>query len=342
MTAVEIIGILLALIAILVALFIARRQAKAMKQEAAQITKLTEIGEATKRIGKETHDTAKTIRSDSYTYEVMKNFFGINQNTPLSYECFFPVIYDRRPLPYMAIGDYNALHIIQSLLGPKCVKLVPVEKNPVTVKQSTENNVIFLCTPHTNSALRAIAPPLTLSSTNTPILLGVEVPCWFADYEGKTVIYIAATKRHLTSPAEAEYERAAAISPGMPPEVSLDSVTDYAIILRTTTKEKKIVVVAGIHQYGTWIAGEFFRKLITPGALEPYESIFLSDQDFAAILWGEFNQSNYSVSRCNVLEEYIWIKKDNKWGRVEDKSTNMGVAPKRQSRLPAEPTTDCY
>lgn len=88
----QIIGIVLGIASIVVALFIYFRQDKVMKDQATQITKLTEIGEDTKCIGKETHETAKTIRSDSYTYQVMKNFFAVNQDTPPSYECIFPVI----------------------------------------------------------------------------------------------------------------------------------------------------------------------------------------------------------------------------------------------------------
>lgn len=190
-----------------------------------------------------------------------------------------------------------------------------------------QGNAIYLCTPYANPALRAIAPPLTLPAQNAPLLLGTEVPVWFGDDEGKKVIYIASSGRPLPSPAEPEYVRYSRRDNNVPWEPPATPVTDYALILRTTIEGKRIVVIAGIHQYGTWIGGEFFRKLITPGALQPHESIFLSDQDFAAVLWGDFDQTDYSVSRCNVLEEYVWTKTDNAWRRVEAASTASRIMP---------------
>ena len=113
----------------------------------------------------------------------------------------FPVNHVGRPLPSIFAGDYHALHVIQSLLGNDSIELVLVSSKQANkvdkdlAKELANSDVIYLCTPHSNSELKRIAPliehPL---EEQIPNFNGIDIPCWFANKldEGssKRVIWI--------------------------------------------------------------------------------------------------------------------------------------------------------
>lgn len=243
--------------------------------------------------------------------------------------------YDRKPLPSIVVGDYHALHVLQTLMGTDRIELAPVcipAKDSLTeVNYRIDTNVIYLCTPQANKELKCFAPPIDLYSDKPPMFKDIELPCWFTGDNNKKAILIYGNKRPLPSPAEPDYDRASQLLEGQAYRPPTDITTDYAILLRLTVDGKKVVVVAGIHQYGTWIAGDFFRRLTT-GEFSVYDHIFLSDNDFIAILWGEFNTKKFSVSRCNVLEELIWLRKESGWERIPPNSKENTAALTNKSR----------
>lgn len=301
MEPVGVIGVFLGLVSIGLSIYIAYRQGL-------QLHKMEQIGA-------DTHDTAEKIRSDARTHAVVRTFFSLGIDKQRSYKCLFPVSYNKRPLPYIVVGDYNALHVIQSLMGITNINLTPVNSSSQEIQTPISENVIYLCTPQSNPALNHVAPALNLPNDISPSLDGVALPCWFANENSRKLIYLVDDKRRLLSPAEKEYDLASQLVSGQIHQPLADTTTDYAILLRMTINQRKVIVIAGIHQYGTWIAGDFFRMLTGEQKLA-FSNIFLSDEDFVSVIWGEYSSKSFSVTRCNVLQDLIWTRRGDSWGRA--------------------------
>ncbi len=143
----------------------------------------------------------------------------------------------------------------------------------------------------------------------------VQLPCWFATQPGsfgssseQKIILIATadTKTVLTSPSEDDYSLAAAEKEKYIPCSNIFS--DYALLLRLSSPlhTTKCFVIAGIHQYGTWIASDFLRRLLRKGEYEDYRKVFLSNMDFAAIILGKFKSDTYEVDESDITIQYVW------------------------------------
>ncbi len=80
-----------------------------------------------------------------------------------------------------------------------------------------------------------------------------------------------------------------------------------------------MLVLAGIHQYGTWIAAEYFRKLAAGSDLGEGNEL-RSDRDFCAIVYGEFNPKSFRVTLCDIERHYLWFfdAQAGSWLRVTD------------------------
>lgn len=319
---IDIYSIIFGLLAIAVAFWIALHQHKQLKQ--------------LKKIGSETADTARKLRADTYTKEVISKFFSLREERPGRYKCVFPVYYDRRPLPSIIAGDYNALHVLQNLIGTDRLELKPVPTNPeeqntTVLQECLEGDAIYICTPQVNLALEKLAPAINLVDSSDPCIpkfIDIELPCWFAtDNRGQPVegndalgvlktkkIWIPELKRSLESGVENDYKLAAELERGSIYSPLSDKQEDYAILLRLTLGDRKVFVIAGIHQYGTWIGGDFFYQLASGKELK-HRDFLLADCDFF-IVWGEFNSKTFSVERSDILQDYFWIRKDASWERV--------------------------
>ena len=132
-------------------------------------------------------------------------------------------------------------------------------------------------------------------------------------------------KNHLentiTSPAEPLYAIAKEISDNKQALKEDDFkkyndkvVTDYGIFVRITTQNGKHTIIAGIHQYGTWIVGEYVNKLLSSKKVEDY-SLFSSNCDFIAIIWGEYYAPELKVRNTGIYNDCSWHKVDNSWIR---------------------------
>jgi hypothetical protein len=129
------------------------------------------------------------------------------------------------------------------------------------------------------------------------------------------------------SPVDEEYKLADALEEGTHPEIHTIKQTDYGVLARLTLpnfkregeniiadsdsrERRKVVVIAGIHQYGTWIAGECFKK-IALGEFKEYSEIFFGEADFMAVVRGDFETAKFQVTSCNV--EHIWHSDGERW-----------------------------
>lgn len=303
-------------LAIVISLFIAWRQKRQLR--------------SLEKIGLETADTARTLKTDVFVREIVENFFGVGSGRQELLKCVFPVYYDKRPLPFIVAGDYYALHVLQDLVGGdrlslKPVPMLPEQQDGEVPKDCLQGDAIYLCTPIANRALGTLAPAVELTDDSTapvlPMFGNLELPCWFAidkrgpDPRPTKKIWIPRLKLALESGAEDDYRSAESLDRWILYSPPTDSQQDYAIIARLTELDRKIIVVAGIHQHGTWIGGDFLKRLAEGERLR-WREVFLSHDDFVAVVWGELNSAAFQVMRCDVLQDYVWVRGDDGWKQV--------------------------
>lgn len=297
-------------------------------------------------ISEDTSDTAFALHTDSAKKDMAARLFGLQTKPTEQFRCFFPAHYQRRPLPFVFSGDYHALQVLQSLLH-KQIELRPVaateqskDDGPggaaspaaTTVKDSNglqnkwnddkPGGRIFLCSPQANHALAELAPAVSYGSTEPLEFEGVKLPCWFAKVppEKKTIwICDRGLSVNLPSPSESDYDFARELEPGKPYRPDNPIHVDLAILLRLTHSGRNNLVLAGIHQYGTWIAGDFLDRLTRDREFHP--EITRSD-DFLAVIWGEFNSETLLVGKCGIHHEYLWIRKNGEWHRQPVKGSD--------------------
>jgi len=316
---------------IFISLLIYWRQSIILKDQNEQLVQL-------RKIGSETADTAQKLRTETATRRIVNKFFSIQPERREPLKCVFPVYYNRRPLPFILAGDSYALYVLQNVIGSERLDLKMLEKemNPEDVpKDCVEGDAIYLCSPQANPALKKLAPSVKISTplnqTVQPRFGELDLPCWFADDvevtngESREIkrIWLHENKDYISSPAEKDYQEALQLEGKAytPPPGSIQ--TDHAIILRITEPKGKIIVVAGIHQYGTWIGGDFLRRL-AEGEKFIRKEVFLSEDDFMAIIWGNFDSNSVRVVRCGVLHDFVWVRREGTWEQVPGLSARSG------------------
>ncbi len=270
------------------------------------------------------NDNSRILESlvgQEHRVAMIRRLFG-HQDThnPRHFTCLVPATWeDGRTLPHIMCGDYYALHVIQQLLG-KHLELRPVspEGAPDDELQHHNQDTIYLCTPQVNPELNRIAPPVSAANP-VPHFGGKPLPCWFAASDGgRKQIWVGPTEVPIVSEAEHDYERAEQRQPGTPYVPENEIQRDAALIARLTSGGRKHFVVAGIHQYGTWVAGEFLHKLTTSKhfAREQLIGDVPYEEDFVAVIVGAFHQSKtLTVEDCNIDARHFWVFRENQWVR---------------------------
>jgi hypothetical protein len=315
-------------IALMLTLLIFLRQEK-------QLRNLRAIGEYTK-------DTAGKLHTNRSVMEMADRLFALETRSTGggTFRCFFPVDYKQRPLPFIFSGDYHALQVLQSLLQQR-LEPVPVRQTRASRKAHEKNGQssvldaqaqitsdgqsggeIYLCSPQVNERLKKVAPAVELESDSgeatVPSFNGLDLPCWFANANWLKPPQKIIRVQHenlslnLESPSESDYKEAQELEEGEAYDFRKIVRPDYAILLRLTQKQRTHLVVAGIHQYGTWIAGEFLKRLAHDEAFCPEIN---RGEDFAVVVWGEFDSKNFRVGECDILSKYLWIRRNDGWSR---------------------------
>lgn len=313
-----------------------------------------------KVIGKETEDTARKLHTDSSVKDMADRVFGLKSEPTIGgerFRCFFPVDFNQRPLPFIFSGDYHALQVLQNLLGQRlepvpvrqtasfggaqAISVVPAASGRNVLSEDTQNGgEIYLCSPQVNERLKDAAPAVELRGTSTeavaPSFKGIALPCWFANANwfdpAKKVIRVhdSGLSLPLLSPSESDYEEAKNLQPGVAYEFRQAIRKDLGILLRLTHQQRVHLVVAGIHQYGTWIAGEFLYRLTHD---ETFHSEISRGSDFVAVVWGEFDSKNFRVINCGIHDEYLWIREEESWRRLTSAAPPASKFKAAASRL---------
>ncbi len=292
------------------------------------------------RIGKETGETARQIKTETIIDETVRKFFILPKGNEVQYKCIFPAFYNSRPLPFITAGDYHALQVLVTLLGDDRVELYPQVDSAESKGKLEQDNVIYLCTPSANPTLHELLPPYRLSDTGDVSLDDhgetIDMPCWFGeDYRDsakrsgddreepikKIVVLNSESPAELESPSEEHYIAARKAEQGVPYVPQSKFQKDYGILARITREGKKKIIIAGIHQYGTWIVAEFFARLSRGEAVD-HREVFLDEDDFVAVIWGDFDTKKLAVVRSGVEEEYVW-RKANTWEQIPPKGMEV-------------------
>ena len=307
-----IVGVVLTAVAIAIAGSIYRRE----KQH---LTQLKLLASDTREIGIETRAVAKMLEAGTTVREAVERFFELQPTEDRRFTCYYPESFKSRPLPSIYAGDYHALQVLVGLLGQNRLELRGISKEEDVTNAPPGGDVIYLCTPMANLALRARYPYLDLcDDTHAGLMLSsqLELPCWFGVRNGTKKIAIAVDDgiRELDSPAEESYREAAKLDEGVRYDPRSDVQIDYGIIARTTDESTraKTLIIAGIHQYGTWIAAEFFDRLCRDREEASYQSVLKSNDDFAVVVWGEFSTAALRVKETGVEQNYLWTRRDAK------------------------------
>jgi hypothetical protein len=333
-TMVSISGFLISSISLMMMIMISNSQDTVMRDQGSQIRAFHEL-----------NDELKARASER---ERVKKLFLQSQG--LTYTCVLPVEYRRRPLPTIAAGDYYAWHIIQNFVGDAQISMLLINRKSQSSAPAAipDGSLIFLCSPHANPPLNTLCPYLEIDNDhilNKGARDAINLPVWFGtqkekivsaadhshilDWDKKLICHILPEYKvnTISSPVEDLYRQADILKDDEPPTIIGKQRHDHAIIIRAsrrlfnvrnTNADDKIIVIAGIHQYGTWIGGHYLQQLCA-GQKADYEHVFLSDADFAAVIYGIFDEETLSVKDCWVLD--AWSLKGKDWSRQERQTT---------------------
>ncbi|GEM_PF-6099485 len=182
-------------------------------------------------------------------------------------------------------------------------------------------------------------------------LAGVNLPVWFGSEEinGRNVgcLYYPENLNYETSdtvpnemrqarpvsksPSEPSYDVAASAGDNEKPELNETCQFDLGIIMRVTppsfsvdddmniliAKDKKpnrkLFIIAGIHQFGTWMAAEFFRRVLF-GETKGFGHLMFQENDFSVVISGEFSTKDLRVVDVNA--ECAWQHRESMWHRL--------------------------
>lgn len=310
---------LLGLIGIAIAITIAVKQNQAIKKIHA--------------VGKETKETAEALRLDSLIKERVKRFFRTTEviDEKNKYKCIYPHKYSDRPLPSINAGDYYALSILERRLGSENIKLFGLSSDEEFDDSQLKGNMVVVCAHVANPVVRTVFEIHNIE--NDSDLSGIDsmkTPCWFADDsrpEMKTPqdkrnepvrkirVSIDSTNDLIESPAEDSYIKLH--NDPMQRNLIIGIQQDYGILGRITIDDNTYFIIAGIHQYGTWVVATFLDRLLRERETR-YEDCMLGGDDFIAVIWGEFDTSKMKVREARVHHNYLWVKERNSWTRHRD------------------------
>lgn len=312
------VSIILSILGIAIALLIATSQGFVIRE--------------LKSIGMETRETAEALRVDSFTRSRANRFFQLSAGSKERYKLIFPHQFKDRPLPSINAGDYYALLVIDRKLGPENIVLHGLDKEDEISNNLLSGRVILICAHIANPAVKQLFTIHNIKSAqDLEDLPNTDIPCWFVNDERKSVkrsdderkeairkirVSINGTHQLIESPSEGSYIDAAKLGGK---ECKIDGIQeDYGILARIRIDNNIYIIVAGIHQYGTWIVAEFLDGLLSREECQ-YSSVFLGDSDFIGVIWGEFNTEKIKVAEVKVHHHYLWQKKGCEWIRCSSK-----------------------
>jgi len=267
----------------------------------------------------------RKLQADTHRRESVRRFFSPRGAAVPRFSCVYPVHFQRRPLPSIYAGDYYAIQVFAGLLEAENMELYGIMSNDRYEQSLDERDVIFLCAPYANPYLAHRYGILSTSDTQAErdvAFDNLDLPCWFAwdkrtDTPRKVILVRTPDEPYVcVSAADTHYELAAELDDDTRYEPPDDCQRDFGIVMRITGDSGRITIVAaGIHQYGTWIAADFFNDLCKdPDSV--VAAVLGRGGDFVAVVWGEFSTRKLQVLSSGVEQNFLWERGDGGWVKV--------------------------
>lgn len=268
----------------------------------------------------------------------VRAFFRIYDENASEYMCIYPFIGNKTPIPDLRMGDSYSVSTIKSLLELKehpC-KLQGIERSPDNRENypvDEDLNYVIVCA----NLLDVKNPGIPFPEIkNHPDKYLDEItnngtkgfPCWFV--KGKRTVDKTINGERRTEDIEAV---AISINGRVPMYSELDtpytyeidetevSFSDLAIISRIKVENRYFILVAGIHNIGSWLAVKYLYKVIN-NKIEAPEA-FLSDDDFIAVIEGDYSLERKWIDRAELRPGCFWSRKssaiNSEWRCISDK-----------------------
>lgn len=268
---------------------------------------------------KKIENISENLDGQQHLRDKAPSFFRLDQAIE-GFNCYSPSEQSRSPLPNIKAGDYYALHKINIVMDTKLFDLIWVE-NDIGWEDKISRDSIFIGSPVANYALKSIK------------LEDEGLPFWFQKYADNGFHLKGFDGREIRSPADRLYKKHQdnqASSQNCDIEAS---VQDYAVVARLEINSKIHIIIAGIHQYGTWIAAEFVDRVLqgrhidntleslselTENNMSPQtilQNRMMMKNDFLAVVTGIFDSSNLIVTQV-AIQEFYQRCNNNKWLNV--------------------------
>ena len=316
------------------------------------------ISSETLKINNDIKQIAESLATDEYIKERGEKLLSLELDRKRKGQNIIalPVKYEGKPLPVIEQGDFYATQVLTLALGLDDIEICEVDRGGSKYKIEY-GNIIYICSPQTNPALNDKIPYGIIDSNNVVIgyddnadknvlcnddkqtkdwLKSIKLPCWFiSDYDDKMAkdghpvkkiqIFdlddynkddnVKQLRDPLASRAEPWYQQAK----GNNVKIEVPTVEDYGILARLSEPEGRIIIIAGIHQYGTWIVSEFLNRVLRNKCKnKSFIKIFERGNDFISIITGEFNGRTLKVGFTDIDRYNLWEKKDNnRWWRYD-------------------------
>lgn len=285
-------------------------------------------------MSRRTHELTQKLNTDRLRIKRVEGFFGIRYFDRSTMECILPVVEGdlRKPLPLVNGGDFFAANVLSRLLGDRvrlepCLKSDGVNDEKMLSWKQVERRagrqkaspIVLVCSPEANAYVGELVPTINVdrSGWNMP----QNLPIWFARSEHWKYLKLVEVNKRLQHNSEADevYERCEKEEGYQP----TGRVRDSGLIARLKVNGRVFVIIAGIHQYGTWIAGDALFRLLqfgpdeTKTPAEDAESCF-SDDEIVLMYHGEFDHDTWSVVGSSMEFDKGWRRRtgDDEWRRL--------------------------
>jgi len=213
-------------------------------------------------IGRQTKATTEKLKTDSLVRENVSNFFLLpedKEQKQKKYRCILPVEYRSKPLPFINQGDFYAIHVLSTHLGEDNIDIERVTRMESIDERLLEGNVIFICEPSANPALKKIFDIGAVRNIDDRTKLrkwplnGLNIPCWFMEdfmdtQSDKSVrkikIYDGNLEETLKSPAEDCYMQAENLEKGKRFICDINIQRDYGILARLNRDKNQYIIIS--------------------------------------------------------------------------------------------------
>jgi hypothetical protein len=271
-----------------------------------------------KNISEEVKDVANALKSRHEIDRRVAAFLSVASGH--QFTCVVPISHVNKPFPLIALGDHHVLEIFNRTFDPR--KMVPELVDRKERKTIKPGHTVFVCSPKANSPLEAEYGYDSVANQKSL----TDLPCWFARESEPgsepelTVIKKYDSPQELIYSAEARAAHQAAFG-GTTSTDNSKPMDDYGILARLTGSGHTHIIIAGIHQHGTWLVTEYLDRILHGFEL-PFGRRCFEDRDFITVIHGYFDMKTFRLlDKPNALiihNGLFWQKVRGNWQLIRE------------------------